>query len=59
MRIVSVNYPKEQEDEEKLELLVSNYKKRCEPGVIKHMQEVSLVEFKPRTDNFSQPNFTT
>jgi hypothetical protein len=48
MRIVSVNYPKEKEDEEKLEVLVSSYKKRCEPQVRKHMNETSFVEFKPR-----------
>lgn len=57
MRLANVNYPKELEDEEKLEKLIICYKKRCEPGVIKHMNEVSLLEFKPRTDNFTTPSF--
>jgi len=57
MRFVNVNYPKGDEDEEKLDKLVNFYKKKCEPGVIKHMTEVSLIEFKPRTDNFSTPSF--
>ena len=58
MRIVNINYPKEEVDENKLIQLISNYKKRCEPGVLKHMSDVSLIEFKPRTDNFSQATFT-
>jgi hypothetical protein len=57
MRIVSINYPKEPEDEEKLDKLISCYKKKCEPAVLKHMTEVSLIEFKPRLDNFSEPSF--
>lgn len=57
MRFVTVNYPKEKADEEKLEELITSYRKKCEPGVLKHMNEASLIEFKPRTDNFSQPTF--
>lgn len=58
MRIISVNYPKMDEDEEKLNNLITSYKKKCEPAVIKHMTEISLIEFKPRMDNFAEPNFS-
>jgi hypothetical protein len=57
MRLININYPKESEDEEKLDRLVASYKKKCEPGVLKHMNDMSLLEFKPRTDNFSTPSF--
>jgi hypothetical protein len=59
MRIISINYPKADEDFEKLERLVSAYKTKCEPGVLKEMQENSFLEFKPRTDNWSYPKFKT
>jgi hypothetical protein len=58
MRIISINYPKEQDDNYQVEQLVLNYNKRCLPGVIQHMNEISMVEFKPRTDNFSEPSFS-
>jgi hypothetical protein len=57
MRIISIDYPKQDKDEEKLENLVSNYRKRCEPGVLKHMKEVSLKEFAPRVGDWSEPPF--
>jgi hypothetical protein len=38
--------------------MVKDYQKKCEPSVTKHMQEVSLVDFVPRTDNFSEPSFS-
>lgn len=57
MRIISVNYPKMPEDEDKLNNLITSYQKKCEPAVIKHMTEISLIEFKPRMDNFAEPNF--
>lgn len=37
--------------------MVNDYRKKCEPSVAKHMHEVSLVDFVPRTDDFSEPSF--
>lgn len=59
MRIISVNYPKESKDEEKIHKMVKDYNKKCAPSVEKHMAEVSMVEFEPRKDNFSEPAFCT
>lgn len=58
MRLISINYPKAEEDDRKLTHLVESYRKICEPGVLKAMQDVSMVEFKPRQDNFSEPGFS-
>ena len=58
MKIANVNYPKELEDEQRLELLVSSYKKRCEPAVLRKMSEITLIDFKPKTNNFSTPAFS-
>lgn len=57
MRFISIEYPKKDYDEAKLEHLVKSYKKRCEPNVLRHMNDSSLLEFKPRNDNFSEPSF--
>ena len=59
MSIISVNYPKADEDFEKLERLVSAYKKKLEPDVLKQMQEISFLEFKPRTEDWAYPIFKT
>ena len=58
MRIISVAYPKTEKEDEKIRQMVNDYTKKCEPSVIKHMQEVSMVEFIPRRDNFSEPSFS-
>lgn len=57
MKIISVNYPKEDADTKKLNHLNEYYKENCEPGVLKSMQSSSMVDFKPRRDNFSEPSF--
>jgi hypothetical protein len=57
MRFISIEYPKKDYDVAKLEHLVKSYQKRCEPNVMRHMNDSSLLEFKPRNDNFSEPSF--
>ncbi len=57
MRFISIEYPKKDYDVAKLEHLVTCYQKKCEPNVIRHMNDSSLLEFKPRNDNFSEPSF--
>lgn len=57
MRIISVNYPKTEKDIRNIEKMVTDYKKKCEPSVTKHMMEISMAEFVPRKDNFSEPSF--
>lgn len=37
--------------------MVKDYESMCGPSVAKHMKEVSLVDFVPRTDDFSEPSF--
>ena len=57
MRIISVNYPKTEKDIKNIEKMIKDYKKKCEPSVLKHMMEISMAEFVPRKDNFSEPSF--
>lgn len=57
IKVVAINYPKTDKDEEKIKKLLDGYYKYQMPQIQKDNNEMSLVEFIPKTDNFSVAPF--
>ena len=57
IKVVAINYPKTEKDEEKIKKLLDGYFKYQMPQIQKDNSEMSLVEFIPKTDNFSVAPF--
>lgn len=45
MRVLAINYPKKEEDETKIELLVKNYQLTIAPGVETELRETKIPDF--------------
>ena len=57
IKVVAISYPKTEEDDKKLKLLLDGYYKFQVPSILKDNTEMSLAEFIPRTNNFSVAPF--
>lgn len=57
IKVIAINYPKTEEDEAKIKKLLDAYHKFQMPLIKKDNAESSLVEFIPKTDNFSVAPF--
>ena len=57
IKVLAVNYPKTDKDEEKIKKLLDGYYKFQVPQMQKENTEMSLVEFIPKTNNFSVAPF--
>jgi len=57
IKVVAINYPKTKEDDKKLKLLLDGYHKFQVPLIAKDNLKMLLVEFIPKTNNFSVAPF--
>ena len=52
MKILSVNYPKTEEDKEKIDHLVKNYKEHNEPRMLSERHEISFTDLTEAIQNY-------
>ena len=42
MRILTINYPKQENDDRKIDFMLTNYQKKCLPAVMAEAKELKL-----------------